>query len=156
MRQLLPELLAAIAARGDDDAAVVVEMTFVYIAEAHAGDEWPVGNQFRTDTDSIHWPPNVERQPTTVDERCTLARALAQRFAFPPTVRVMVDSPVSVSMKTSAGVDVAIGADGFSTLFAAWPVRFFVVDDASRRLVYIASPQHASFDLAPILATLDT
>ena len=68
----------------------------VYIAEAHARDEWPVGLPF-----SSH------NAPTSAAERVAAARRFAEAWQLSPSIPVMVD-PLS---------------NAFEGAYAAWPVR---------------------------------
>jgi len=70
----------------------------VYITEAHAADEWPVGARI-----------SFTNQTRSVEER----RVLATRFAtdFGLSFPLLIDSM----------------ANGFMDAFAAWPMRFYIV-----------------------------
>jgi len=70
----------------------------VYIAEAHAADEWPVGARI-----------SFLNQTRTVGERSELCKSYCKQFElqFPMLVDTM--------------------ADQFMDLFAAWPFRFYVI-----------------------------
>lgn len=86
----------------------------MYIAEAHASDEWPVG-------------PSVSHTeaPQTLTQRMELARDLVVRTQrqFPRwNVPVLVD-----------GMD-----DMFERSYAAWPMRFFVLQGG--RVLHKAQP----------------
>jgi len=69
----------------------------VYIVEAHAVDEWPVGD------------PLVVTQPISTVERCGVARSFYNAYQL--QVPMLVD-----------GI-----SNEFSENWAAWPVRFYVV-----------------------------
>ena len=80
------------------------DVALVYIAEAHARDEWPVGNPLRI------------AQPATTAERCAVARRLLRETA--------------AGAAAAAGVAVYVdGAeeDGFDGAFRAWPTRFYAL-----------------------------
>jgi len=70
----------------------------VYIAEAHAADEWPVGSRV-----------SICKQTRSVEERVALAKAFvaAADLAFP----MMVDTMANEFMDT----------------FAAWPFRVYII-----------------------------
>jgi len=70
----------------------------VYIAEAHAADEWPVGTRI-----------SISNQTRSVEERIQLAKTFSTDSAleFPMLVDTM--------------------ANRFMDTFAAWPFRFFIV-----------------------------
>jgi len=69
----------------------------VYITEAHASDEWPVGKSISCCT-----------QPKSSKERCGLAKTFVEKrsYRFP----ILVDT---IENK-------------FQAAFAAWPFRFFI------------------------------
>lgn len=98
---------------------------FVYIAEAHATNEWPIGDNLITGRTVI--------QPTTLSERHVEARHFAEKFKtkWP----VAVDSP-------------ELG-DPFLNAYAPWPTRFYIVQDG--KILFIAYPNDKhSFDLDPL------
>ena len=70
----------------------------VYIAEAHAADEWPVGARV-----------SFCNQPRTLEERVALAKSFRERFegSFPLLADTMDNQ--------------------FMDAFAAWPYRFYIV-----------------------------
>jgi len=72
----------------------------LYIMEAHAADTWPMGFE-------VCYP-----QTNTIEERCAVARDFIKEneYEFP----IRIDPPP---------------ADAFNTLFAAWPLRFYVIND---------------------------
>jgi len=97
----------------------------IYIVEAHAIDEWPVGDPLKV------------TQPKTIAERCGVARAFVSEYDLKlPMVVDQLDN-------------------NFSDTFAGWPVRFYVVqrDDRSEdqwKLVFKAQPDHKNtYDSVP-------
>jgi len=101
----------------------------VYIVEAHAIDEWPVGDPLKV------------TQPRTISERCGLARAFVGEYRLRlPMVVDQLDN-------------------NFSNNFAAWPVRFYVIQKEEKRvaggegewkLVFKAQPDHQNtYDSVP-------
>jgi len=89
----------------------VVHFLTVYIVEAHAVDEWPVGDPLKI------------TQPICTIERCGVARAFVRDYKF--QVPMVVDTI----------------ENEFSERFAAWPIRFYVVEEG-RRLAFKAQPDH--------------
>jgi len=73
-----------------------VDFLFVYLREAHAADEWPLGEHVTL------------RQPTSLDERLAAARAFQNACAL--RLPILAD-----------GME-----DGFMQAFSAHPLRFFV------------------------------
>ena len=92
---------------------------FVYIAEAHALDEW----QMQSNVDE----GVLLRQHVTIEERFAAAREGVKRLGL--TMPVLVD-----------GMD-----DAVSAAFAAWPERLFVAD-AGGRLAFVGGPGPFEFD----------
>jgi hypothetical protein len=90
----------------------------VYITEAHAADEWPIG-------------PTISfcSQPKSIEERCDLAN----KFVTENNIRfeVVVDS-----MENS-----------FEKMFAAWPIRFYVIKNGE--LVFKAEPNLKDYAYDP-------
>lgn len=68
-------------------------MFILYITEAHASDEWPIGSRYNY------------KQPQTVQERSEIARDFVRGFG--------VRLPVFVDDVDNA----------FETTYAAWPLR---------------------------------
>ena len=94
-------------------------VVFVYIAEAHALDEW----QMQSNVDE----GVLLRQHVTIEERFAAAREGVKRLGL--TMPVLVD-----------GMD-----DAVSAAFAAWPERLFVAD-AGGRLAFVGGPGPFEFD----------
>jgi len=90
----------------------------VYLTEAHAADEWPVG-------------PSVSfcKQTKTVEERCLLARKYmeANEISFEMVVDNMNND--------------------FDRMFAAWPLRFYVISNG--KLIFKAQPDLKTFGYDP-------
>ena len=94
-------------------------VVFVYIAEAHAVDEWQLPANL---DDDVLLP-----QHTTLDDRRAAARAGVERLGL--TMPVLVD-----------GMD-----DAVSEAFAAWPERLYVAEPGGR-LAYVGGPGPFEFD----------
>jgi len=94
-------------------------VVFVYIAEAHALDEW----QMQSNVDE----GVLLRQHVTIDERFAAAREGVERLGL--TMPVLVDGVVHA----------------VSAAFAAWPERLFVAD-AGGRLAFVGGPGPFEFD----------
>jgi len=92
---------------------------FVYIAEAHALDEWQL--QANVDEGALL------RQHVTLEERFTAARTGVARLGL--TMPVLVD-----------GMDNVV-----SEAFAAWPERLYVAEHGGR-LAYVGGPGPFEFD----------
>lgn len=86
----------------------------IYITEAHARDEWPIGSTI-----------SFCDQPTTLEERCTLAQHFIKEFNYQiPMLVDPIDNP-------------------FESKFAAWPFRFYIIENGILRMR--AEPQKNSF-----------
>lgn len=81
-------------------------MLFVYIAEAHASDTWPMAY-------SVQWP-----RPTCLEQRLAYAQTMAADLQMRPAFHVVVDS-----------MD-----DAFNDKFKAWPQGIYVAQ--AGKLVY--------------------
>jgi hypothetical protein len=95
------------------------DVALVYISEAHARDEWPVGNPLRI------------AQPATTAERCAIARRLLRETA-------------AAAAAAAAGVAVYVdGAEenGFDEAFHAWPTRFYALKGGTVRRAKSACAQ---------------
>jgi len=77
-----------------------VVIVAVYISEAHASDEWPVG-------------PSISfcKQPQSLEERCDLADKFLKTRNY--RIPMLVDT-----------ID-----NDFQKAFAAWPFRFYIIKD---------------------------
>ena len=107
---------------------------FVYIAEAHAMNEWPLlsgrFNQGRG-------PVVVKEQPTRGIERCRLARLFASDFGMETqgsNYEVLVDDPEE--------------GEPFEKQYAPWPLRLYII--SGRTIEWIAEPESCSFDKAVV------
>jgi hypothetical protein len=92
----------------------------VYIEEAHAADEWPVGAL-----------TSVTEQPKTLEHRIELARRVHA-------------SPELLNRSAKVEVLCDTMSNRFQDTMACWPIRFFVLDPVSGVLQFKAQP-----DLSP-------
>ena len=105
--------------------AAAAEWRFVYVAEAHAQDEWPL----RSARFAADGQPVVVDQPRTLDARLGLARRFAADYGIESPL--LVDDPAD---------------EAFERLYAPWPLRLYVVRGAT--LAWIAEPDGATFEPA--------
>ena len=117
-----------------NNGKMVADWKFVYIAEAHAMDEWPIRS---ARFNHGRGPVLIERQPRKAKERCDLARRFAREFLFPshdscPHIQLLVDNPES--------------GDLFEKEYAPWPLRLYLIEDGLMK--WIAEPKDCSYDLA--------
>jgi len=98
-----------------------VDMLTVYISEAHAQDTWPLGLAIKYN------------QTHSIEERAKVARDFLAQNDYP--YPLMLDVPP---------------ANEFDKLFAAWPLRFYVIEQG--RLTFICEP-YGEFVLISDLAS---
>jgi hypothetical protein len=102
------------------------QLIIVYIAEAHAGDEWPINSR------RCGGPGNDMPKHTTQADRALAARAMLRALPCLEGIPLLCDGM----------------ADGFQREYAAWPIRLYGIQGG--RLQRIAQPRGACFDLAPM------
>jgi hypothetical protein len=110
-----------------------VAFKLVYIAEAHASDEWPIGNAYQ-----MHTVLRGLRQTTTLEARCRIAQQLVDDFRI--TIPVLVDDPAT---------------DDFQKRFEPWPFRYVVVAP-NGQCTCVSQTKDAFLDLAPLARLLGT
>jgi len=94
----------------------------VYILEAHANDTWPIGSDI------------VYNQTRTIADRCNVACDFINDNSYEFPIRI--DAPPN---------------EAFNTLFAAWPLRFYVIGPDSN-MKFICEP-HGDLILVTDLIT---
>ena len=89
----------------------------VYIEEAHASDEWPVGSL-----------TSITHQPKSLHERCNLA--------------ALVSRDLLGAKSGLNGVEIVVDnmQNSFQIAMACWPIRFFVLDPHTLELRFKAQP----------------
>jgi len=107
-----------------------IDCKLIYIAEAHAENEWPIGNQYRSNI-------SVIKQHETLQDRRKAAKILVNSFtlAFP----VYLDDPTS---------------NAFQNQYSPWPFRWYVIDE-NGILKFIGQPNDASFSLKELAKHLE-
>jgi len=103
-----------------------VRAAFVYLEEAHAQDEWPVGHPYKY------------LQTKTLESRLSVFQDFISAYgvaAWPITL--LID-------RTD---------NAFHNAYASWPVRFYVIQGGIMR--FIAYPDDARYTLQPLLEWLD-
>jgi len=91
--------------RLQDEYGEIANFVTVYIAEAHAMDEWPLGTK-------VCLP-----QHKTIEERLTVARIFRDTYGF--KIPILVDT-----------ID-----NNFDSLYASWPERFYIIEDGKMELI---------------------
>mmetsp|Transcript_12373 Transcript_12373/g.13700 ORF Transcript_12373/g.13700 Transcript_12373/m.13700 type:complete len:120 (+) Transcript_12373:1493-1852(+) len=95
-----------------------VNFLTVYIVEAHASDEWPVGDPLKI------------TQPRTTIERCGVARSFVKEYQY--QLPMLVDTI----------------ENSFEQAYAAWPIRFYVIEDGT--VTFVAQPDEMNtYDSIP-------
>ncbi|CAF3966060.1 unnamed protein product [Rotaria sp. Silwood1] len=103
-----------------------VDMATVYIEEAHAADEWPIGSRI------------CYVQPKTDADRIAIANDFIQTTGY--RLPLLID-PISRN-------------NPFNQVYSSWPIRFYVID-GTKKFSYIAYPIEGSFPLELIKNALD-
>jgi len=101
-----------------------VTFVFVYIAEAHAADEWPVGHSV------------CINQPKSTTERVAVAQQKLADLGVGEEFVCLVDSAEENS---------------FHATYACWPFRWYTVEAMSHRLTTIAQPRHSGYDVRELV-----
>jgi len=99
-----------------------VDCKLIYIAEAHAQNEWPIGNQYLSDVSTI-------KQHYTLYDRRKAAQLLTDSF--------FLDFPIFVDDPTT---------NAFQIQYSPWPLRWYIIDEHGV-LIFIGQPHGASFSL---------
>jgi len=104
----------------------MIDCKFIYIAEAHAQDEWPIGNQFfRSDTSSLFQTHSLEARRKT-------AQTLLEQF--PLEIPIWIDDPLT---------------NQFQNNYSPWPLRWYVIDEKGI-LSFIGQSQDATLSLVEL------
>jgi hypothetical protein len=93
----------------------------VYIAEAHARDQWPVGKTI-----------SCADQPTTLQQRLTNAQQFQQNFNF--QMPMLVDNMDNT----------------FHNTYGSWPFRFFVISEGKLVLKAEPNKENFTYDMNEI------
>jgi hypothetical protein len=102
-----------------------VVFAFVYISEAHAADEWPVGH-------CVHI-----NQPKSTAERIAVAQHRLAELGVGEEFVLLVDLAEE---------------NNFHAKYACWPFRWYTVESNSRRLVTIAQPRSSGYDIRDLVS----
>ena len=86
---------------------------FIYIAEAHAMDEWPLMSQLAMPKGQT---AIIEKQHTTTEERCLAAEKLRETYDHQLKPMYLVVEPIG---------------SPFSKLLNPWPTRFYIMNSQS-------------------------
>ncbi|CAF1369777.1 unnamed protein product [Rotaria sp. Silwood1] len=103
-----------------------VDMITIYIEEAHAVDEWPIGSRI------------CYVQPKTDEDRISIAYDFIKATNY--HIPLLID-PVSNN-------------NPFSQVYSPWPIRFYIIDHM-KKFSYIAQPIQGSFPLELIKNALN-
>ena len=101
------------------------QLALVYIAEAHASDEWPINST------RCSGPANSIVQPKSLSERAAVATRMVEALR-------LGDGGPSVYLD---GMD-----DAFMNTYAAWPTRLYAIG-RDGRIEVVGYPEGATFHL---------
>ena len=137
-----------------------VSFAMVYVAEAHACDEWPIqSSRHNGDRGAVC----IQQHKTTAD-RCAAAAVFIRDFGV--SMPVLVDPVPEQQQGTSSSAGrstddggssgvVGYGTSGpFDAALAPWPLRFYVLDRKGV-LRYKADPHDCQYDLFALQGWLD-
>lgn len=143
-----------------------VSFAMVYVAEAHACDEWPIQSSRHNGNRGAV----CIKQHKTTAERCAAAAAFVRDFSvsMPVLVDPVPEQQAGQSSSATGPVDggdngdsgsgsgvVGYGTSGpFDAALAPWPLRFYVLDRGGV-LRYKADPHDCQYDLFALQAWLD-
>lgn len=121
---MLPQLYRLCEQYGDK----TVKFVMVYILEAHATDEWPIGNI----------PEGVPRldQHTNLPERLQAAQLFQRIYgsSLHPSMSMVVDGP----------------ANAFNKAFPSWPFRVWMIDDRKVLFKGMTTDNGDNLDTTPL------
>ena len=121
-----------------EDLDSVADFVTVYITEAHAQDEWPIGSRHRYN------------QPTTLAERAAVATKFVEEYAY--RGRLLLDPIGPDAAAALAALVETISDNPFEREYAAWPLRLHVLH--AGRLAMVGSPVDASYLLSSVRAAV--
>jgi hypothetical protein len=110
-----------------------VDFLTVYILEAHANDEWPIGSSVC----------NLS-QTTTFQQRVNACQQLINQYNY--QIPIVLDGTPDIYPHEK-------NQNAFEKHYAGWPIRFYILQ--CDRVMYIAQPIDASFYLNVITEHLD-
>lgn len=113
------------------DILPVADMCLIYITEAHAQNEWPIGSRLRYN------------QPRQTQERSNIVNEYIRDTQM--NIPLLID-PVCEHDSTLN--------NPFETIYAPWPIRYYII--YQNKLTYIANPKECSFLLSDLKDALCT
>ena len=112
-----------------------IDFQLVYISEAHAEDEWPIGSDI------------VVNQHKNVEER----RIAAQRCIDATGINwpVMLDNVIT-------NENIGIGNNSFESVYSPWPIRFYVFqrDGDDVKVNWISEPTLGYYEWPEIIDSI--
>jgi len=100
-----------------------VNIKIVYIAEAHAEDEWPIKSCRLNPTGK----PVLINQHQTIEQRIEAAKEFQKVFHL--EIPMLVDT-----------ID-----NSFDQIYSSWPIRFYVIQ--KEKLIYVPEPKNGSYSM---------
>lgn len=103
-----------------------VDFLLVYIAEAHADDEWPIGSDL------------VFNQPKTLEDRQKIIMEFFQKTEF--------EWPCLMDNEKNE----------FDEIYSAWPLRFYIIDNYGRLPLIAEPQDGGYYELPKIERAIQT
>jgi hypothetical protein len=123
------------------DFSATASLLCLYIEEAHAQDEWPITSARLSRTGA----PVCIKQHVTLEDRLAACRDFVRDYQVPlEHIGVAVD---------------AVQGNPFQTLYAAWPIRWYVFRQGGGRgpvVETIGMPDDGSFNLMEVRDILES
>lgn len=127
----------------------LADFALVYIAEAHACDEWPIHSARCT----FDRQPVEILQPRTLSSRLEIARSFMKNYGFVEGgLRLLVDNPEPCVLVGPECYPITVEGNSFERVFAPWPLRFYVIGEG--RLRYISQPEEGRFSVEELKAAV--
>ena len=106
----------------------------IYIAEAHAINEWPISES-----------PRNFKQHVSIEERYEACKLFLQDYSeYLSGMEFYVDTMTETAITTKDGNDES-SSSCFESTYASWPFRFWVL--SSTKVLYKAMPKDSTYDL---------
>lgn len=123
----------------------VADFILVYIAEAHACNEWSI-HSARCTFDKQ--PIEIE-QPTTITRRAEIAEAFMRDYGVSESgIRLLVDNPEPVLLSSGQSIQ----PNSFERIFAPWPLRFYVIMNS--KISWISEPSGGMFSIEELRSAI--
>lgn len=123
----------------------IAEFALVYIAEAHACDEWSIHSSRCTHDNQ----PIELNQPKTLQSRVEIALSYMNNYNLNNCgMKLLVDNPEPTILSTGE----TFQPNSFEQIFAPWPLRFYVIINS--KIAWISEPSGGMFSLTELRAAI--